>query len=169
MTSRNKIWKSVAAGAVGGLAGAWALNQFQALLSGVSQPAPQTEQPPSQEESDDARVKTAKAISTAVFKHDLTKQEKQWAGPAVHYGFGASLGAIYGALAETVPLTKDGLGTAYGTAVWAIADELAVPAFGLSQPASQAPASAHASAWASHWVFGLTTDLVRRGLLQFTS
>jgi putative membrane protein len=167
--STAKIFKSVAAGALAGLVGAWTMNQFQALLSRLSESNRQPEQPPSEEESDDATMKTAQAISQNVFHHALTREEKKWAGPVVHYGFGASLGAIYGALAETCPITTTGFGTTYGTAVWAVADELAVPAFGLSKPIPETEASSHVSALASHLVYGIATHFARRGLLKLAS
>ena len=160
MSNTNCIVKSVVAGTAGGLIAAFAMNQFQALLSTVSG------QQESNSEDEDATVKTAKAISQTFFSHELTDDEKKWAAPAVHYGLGASLGAVYGALAETVPVTTTGAGTLYGTAVWIGADEIAVPAFGLSKGPSETPLSSHASALASHLVFGLVTGLTRKLILS---
>jgi uncharacterized membrane protein YagU involved in acid resistance len=116
----------------------------------------------SPQEGDDATVKTAKKISTTLFNKQLTQQEKQWAGPAVHYGFGALAGAAYGVLAEVSPSAGIGLGTTFGTALWLAADEIAVPAFGLSGPPSTYPESVHARALASHLVYGVVTDVTRR-------
>ncbi len=168
-TSAGTILKNVAVGAVAGLAGAWAMNQFQVLLSSVSKSDQQPEQQQPDEESDDATVQTAKAISQHLFMHQLTSDEKKWAGPAVHYGMGASTGAVYGALTETFPIAGAGFGTAYGTAVWAAADEIAVPALGLSKPIGETAVSSHVSALASHLVYGVVTDLARRGLLALSS
>ena len=53
--------------------------------------------------------------------------------------------------------------------MWAIADEMVVPALGLSKPISETEASSHASALASHLVYGVVTDLARRGLLALSS
>jgi len=157
--NKPSVATSVIAGAIGGLAGAWMMNQFQALMQVASKPE-KTEQ------GDDATVKTADAISTQVFHHELAKDEKKWAGPAVHYAFGTLTGAIYGALAETVPATRIGYGTAYGTAVWLGADEIGVPAFGLSKPPEKTPMSQHVQALTAHLVYGLTTDLCRRAALK---
>lgn len=168
-TSSETIWKSVAVGAVAGLAGAFAMNQFQSLLSSLSESGRQPPKEESEEASEDATVKTAKAISENVFQHQLTGEEKKWAGPVVHYGFGATVGAAYGALAETSCVATAGLGTGYGTAVWAVADELAVPAFGLSQPIPETETTSHLKALASHLVYGLTLDLTRRLLLKLGS
>lgn len=50
--------------------------------------------------------------------------------------------------------------------MWLGADEIAVPALGLSKPASETPLSAHAQALASHLVFGLVTALTRKLILR---
>jgi uncharacterized membrane protein YagU involved in acid resistance len=110
-------------------------------------------------------VKTAQAISETATGDQLTKEEKKWAGPSVHYGTGAVFGAIYGLLAATVPAMTSGRGLVYGSAVWLVADEIGVPAAGLSGPPTETPASGHANALASHLVYGATTDLVRRPLI----
>src|SRR5215831_9326800 len=47
-------------------------------------------------------------------------------------------------------------------AVWLIADEIIVPALGLSKPPTKYPLSTHASSIASHLVYGMTTEIVRR-------
>ena len=117
-------------------------------------------------ESEDATVKTAEAISLQVLQHELTGEEKKWGGPAVHYSFGTLLGTAYGILAEVVPAASAGYGTAYGSIAWLAADEIAVPALGLSQSPLETPASSHLQALVSHLIYGLTTDLVRRALVK---
>ncbi len=161
--------KSIVAGAAGGLAGAFVMNQFQSFVSSVSEEVARREarpQPPKPGPDESATVKTAKAISERVFHHELSDDEKKWAGPAVHYGFGAALGALYGGLAEASPVFAKGLGTAYGTAVWFGADEVAVPAAGLSGPPTRYPVGVHTQALVSHWIFALAADLTRRAILR---
>ncbi len=156
------VWKSVGAGLLGGLAGAYAMNQFQAVVKAVSS----SEGESREASGDDATVKAAKAISKAAFQHELQDSEKQWAGPAVHYSTGAIAGIIYGALAQSISTACWCAGTLYGTAVWLGADEVAVPMLGLSGPASETPLSGHVNALASHWVYGLVTFTVRKILLK---
>jgi putative membrane protein len=97
-------------------------------------------------------VKTAEKISEQVFDHQLTKLEKKWAGPAVHYTFGTTTGAVYGILAETVPVSRSGHGAEYRSAIWLVADEMMVPALGLSGALPETPASSRIKALASHLV-----------------
>lgn len=176
----SDVLKGLAAGLIGGLIASWTMNQFQALLSKLSeedkksqrgksaqQGGGQGEQKKSQGESkegDDATIKAASAISKGVFDHKLTKSEKKVAGPAVHYAFGTTMGGFYGVMAEVAPIVSVGAGLPFGAAFWLVADEAAVPALGLSKSPTEYPPSTHASALASHFVYGLTTDIVRRAI-----
>jgi uncharacterized membrane protein YagU involved in acid resistance len=72
------------------------------------------------------------------------------------------MGTLYGALAAVLPAATSGFGTAFGTALFALADETAVPVLGLSKPPTEYPLSSHAKALASHLVWGATTEAVRR-------
>jgi putative membrane protein len=157
-------WKGAVAGLAGGLLGAWVMNQFQAGLSKLSRHQERAEgQKPSQsEEGDDATVKAASAISQTLLHHQLTSDEKRVAGPVVHYAFGSLVGGLYGAMAEVVPVTAKAWGVPFGAAVWLGADEVGVPAAGLSQSPEKAPVTTHASALAAHLVYGATADGVRR-------
>ena len=83
-------------------------------------------------------------------------------GPAVHYGFRAFLGAIYGAAVELRPVTSAGFGTAYGAAV---SLEMAMPALGFSPPASEVATPTHLRGFLSHLVFGVSLEALRRLLI----
>jgi uncharacterized membrane protein YagU involved in acid resistance len=74
------------------------------------------------------------------------------------------MGAVYGAMAEITPRATFGAGLPYGTAVFLGADELTVPALGLSKPPKEYPASTHLYGLASHLVYGLSLEMVRRGV-----
>lgn len=164
MANNKCIWASLATGALGGLAGALAMNQFQSLWSAVSKATGDRHnaQQQSKSQDEDATQKTARVLSENVFGHELTRSEKQKAGPAVHFGIGILMGAVYGAAAESLPISRIGRGTVYGAAVWLFADEIAVPAFGLSGSPANTPISTHVNALSSHIVYGFTTDLVKR-------
>lgn len=175
--------KGLLAGVAGGLAAAWVMNQFQTalgkLIEGVDKPhgaqslqqgtpehgvGRELRERGSDEEQDDAAERVANAISIGVFDHELTRGEKRKAGAAVHYAFGVTTGGMYGAAAEFLPGVTTGAGLPFGAFVWATADEGLVPALGLSKSPSEYPPSIHAYALASHLVFGLTAELVRRGV-----
>jgi hypothetical protein len=165
MSSENHaIWKGMAAGAAGGLAASWTMNQFQSLWAAAAKNF-SNGQSGGQKPDEDATVKTARAISRGLLHCDLTKDQKKWAGPVVHYALGTLLGAVYGAFAGKASLARAGFGAAYGSAVWLAADEVAVPAFGLSKSPGETTASSHVQELAAHVVYGVTTDLVRRAIV----
>lgn len=141
------------------------MTQFQSLLAKLSEPEPESrDDQQGEEQADDATVKAASAISERVFHHKLTRREKKVAGPAVHYAFGTGTGSAYGAAVELAPSLAAAAGLPFGGAVWLVADDVAVPALGLSKPPTEFPPSTHVYALASHFVYGATTELVRRAV-----
>jgi putative membrane protein len=168
----TNVLAGVVAGLVGGLVGTWAMSEFQALWS----KAADGHEPPSaggrhdardwQERNEDqnANELAAQAVAKTTIDRPLTREELEVAAPAVHYAFGATMGAVYGGLAEVSPAVRLLGGSGWGTAVWIGGDEIAVPLLGLSRPDTDYPIEAHAQALAAHLVYGVTTELVRRGV-----
>ena len=170
------MWRGVAAGVLGGLAGAWMMNRFQELAASqgngreVDDAAPGAARggrgpQPAQAEghaTDDATARLASAVSEPVLGRPLTTHERVRGGSAVHFAFGAASGAAYGALVELWPAAATGAGLPFGMALWAVADEGLVPAMGLSRGPRTLSAATLAYGFASHLVFGLTTEGVRR-------
>lgn len=169
----RSAWKGMIAGAAGGLAGAWAMNRFQALVwrwaaadgGGGREHRREWDRlqasDPHETEEGDATVEAAERIARGVLGRSLGEREQEVAGPAVHYAFGAVTGALYGAMSEIAPRAKKGFGMPFGTAVWLGANEIAVPALGLTRRPSAYPASMHAVAFGAHVVYGVTAELVR--------
>ena len=171
---QDNAWKGAAAGLVAGLAATWVMTRFQELsgkLAGnhAEERAPQHSAKRGTRESaegngqgEDATVRAAARLSRGLFHHELGKREKEVAGPALHYGFGALTGAVYGALAELTPGVTRGAGAPFGAAVWLAADEITVPALRLSGPPWEYPPLVHARALGAHLVYGLATEGLRR-------
>lgn len=173
------LLKGIMAGIVGGLIGAWAMNEFQGLkknLSGGNE-TPQSEyqqgfqeqgggkdrQPQSiVVQSEPSTVKAARAISEGVFDYELTTSEERQAGRAVHYGVGVGSGAFYGAAAEVFPVSTIAMGLPLGAIVWLLADETAVSMLGLARSPDKYPAASHANSFAAHLVYGVSTEIARR-------
>lgn len=159
-SKRRVIWRDVVAGLVGGLVASWVMNQFQAWLSQVGSASQ-----PSGGEDEDATRKLAQKLARNTIDRPLSKEELAVAGPVVHYSYGTLMGGVYGALAERSGAVRSLGGVTYGTLLWAAGDEVAVPLFGLSRPSAEFPPSTHAQALAAHVVYGMTTEIVRRGVL----
>jgi hypothetical protein len=92
--------KGLLAGAVGGLIACFAMSQFHSAFQNLESS--------DQDKQEDSTVKTASAVSQRIFHHELTPQQKKIAGPAVHYGFGASIATFYGAAVEILPADRMG-------------------------------------------------------------
>jgi len=156
------LFKGLVAGVAGGLLASLVMEQFQALWTKVSQQVQAAEgSKPRPSRAKPTTVKAADAISQQVLGRKVPKKQQKLAGEAVHYAMGTTSAAIYGTLAEYVPLVTVGEGMAFGTAVWLVADESSLPALGLSKPPSKIPLSTHVYAFASHLVYGAVTEVVR--------
>jgi putative membrane protein len=166
------VAKGALAGLAGGIAGTWAMNHFQRWWS----QAVQGQEPQSAAGRHDARDwqelaegRNANEIAAqTIAKHtvgrSLDQRELEVGATMVHFVFGGAMGALYGALWEVSPATRRMGGAAFGIAVWAAADEVAVPLLGLSRPTTEHPPERHAHAFAAHIVFGMTIEIVRRGV-----
>lgn len=120
--------------------------------------------PPQKGNSDNATVKTASALSRAVTGHGFPSECKKLAGNIVHHGFGTAIGATHGLVAERQPKASSVVGLPFSMALRAAVDEAAVPALGLSESPTHTSARAHPRGLARHLVYGVSTDLIRRGL-----
>lgn len=179
---RASVAKGLLAGAVGGLAASCVMNAFQSAWSSLTHgrsrshgaQSLQTGEPRGGDdwprglagerdaaETRDAAERVAAGAAEALAGRELTRAEQDAGGTLVHYLYGTATGAAYGLAAELAPVATTGFGLPFGAAVWLGADELVVPALGLSKPAEDYPLSVHAHAFVSHLVYGLTTELVR--------
>ena len=145
--------RGLAAGIAGGLVASLAMNLFQKAWA-ATLPLPKSSDDP-------ATVKAAQKFSRAATGAYFAQADKEAAGNAVHYLFGAMLGGAYGLIAEYRPEVTTGGGTLFGLGSAAF-DELGVPAAGLSRPPTDFPASTHAYGLASHIVFGAVTEAMRK-------
>jgi Protein of unknown function (DUF1440) len=90
----------------------------------------------------------------------VSQKSAERIGAAMHYGFAIAAGALYAEAATRFPSTRLGRGTAFGTALWLIGDEVAVSALGLEHP-FRTPISSHLSALAAHILYGMIVDSVQ--------
>ncbi|MEG9438949.1 DUF1440 domain-containing protein [Edaphobacter sp. HDX4] len=177
------VFRGVVTGIAAGIAATLIMDQFQKLSSAgqkatekqlrmaqheseeeIERDQQQKEQTAAQQEGSTEKV--ARKVATAAGK-DLQREDKKKAGQAVHYAFGTLMGAVYGVSAELIPEVTTGGGTAYGTLLFLAADEVAVPAFQLSPPPTETPATDHLQHWVAHVVYGGSLELVRSLLRRF--
>lgn len=115
----------------------------------------------SEEESQPATAKAARGIVYAMTWKQLSREDQSKGGSIVHYSFGTLMGGFYGIVAEYSKRVRWANGLAFGTALFFLADEVGVPAFRLSPPPTETPASMHVNAWFWHAVYGTTAETVR--------
>jgi putative membrane protein len=175
--AEKHLVRGIVAGMGAGLAASWAMNVFMSGPGEQLRESLQTEEEKQQEQrqqrqqgesgepKQDATMKAADAIvATATGGQHLSMEGRQKGGPVVHYAFGALVGGLYGGLSEYSEWVRSGFGTMYGTAVFAGADLVAVPALHLSPPLSESKPKTLATPFAAHLVYGVTTELLRRAL-----
>jgi uncharacterized membrane protein YagU involved in acid resistance len=164
--------KGLAAGAIGGLVASWVMGYVHAALGasqqqsgdGNAQAPGRPAQQQQQSSGEDVTVKTAVAVAEKVFHHPLPAEKRKTAGSIVHYAYGALVGGLYGMAAEQWRPARWGEGALFGAAVWVASDEIALPALKLAKGPREYPLKVHAGALASHVVYGVTTEMARRGL-----
>ena len=174
---RPSVLRGIVTGVAAGITATLIMDQFQKLSSAGQKAAEkqiklahgeseweiaheqvQSEQKSQQQEGSTEKVARKAAEATG---NQLDKDSKQKAGQAVHYTFGTLMGVVYGVTSEFLPEVTTGAGTAFGTLLFLAADEVAVPAFRLSAPPNQTPATDHLQHWAAHVVYGGSLELVR--------
>ncbi len=136
--ARN-LGKGVLAGMLGGLIGTIVMSEFQNTMK--------------------AAGKLAEMIGRR-----LSHEQKKKLGAVVHYSFGTLQGGVYGAVAELSEGHGFIAGLTFGAALFVAADEVVVPALGLSPKPMESSISSHLYGLAAHLVYGVTTEVVRRGL-----
>ena len=163
------------AGAAAGIVGSWAMVQFNHLVD-PGTGASDKPGDPYAHRRDDARpndmdgtipdepgsMQAASAVAQPMLGRALDEREKEIAGPVMHYAFGATVGALYGAAAEIDQSATRGAGVPYGVSVWLIADEIGMHAAGFATRPTDYPLSRHAATLGTHIVFGITVEAVRR-------
>jgi putative membrane protein len=92
----------------------------------------------------------------------LTEKQEEVSVQAIHWGFGALVGGVYGALAEYQPVVTGRLGANFGLTLCGITHASALPLMGLTESPENQPAREHVSELVTHAIYGVTTEVVRR-------
>jgi hypothetical protein len=168
--SKGMLVKGMLGGAIGGLAGTWAMNYAQRLWTRAM-----GEDPPEsaggkhdardwQERSEhqNANEIAAQALASPIVGRRLTDDELAIAASVVHYTFGAVVGVLYGAYVEHSRHDRGPSGVSLGATLWFTADEIAMPLLGLSGPTTRRPVEMHLQSFAAHVVYGVVAERIRR-------
>ncbi len=142
---QKSLAKGLIAGLIGGLVGTLAKTLAERMFPPRTHGEPE---PP-------------KVAAERVAGHALDPSTKAIAAEGIHWGFGAAVGAAYGAMAEYYPAATAKEGASFGMALEALTHETALPALGLSTKPEDDSLRGRASEMTSHMVYGVTTEFVR--------
>ena len=150
----------VVKGALAGAAATWVMGLVTSALY-------ERESDAARRREDDARDgKTAFGVAAekaaSAVGRTLDEDERARYGAGLHWALGVGAGAVYGLVRERLPLARAGGGLLYGTAFWAVVDEGANAALGLTPGPAAFPWETHARGLAGHLVFGLMADAALR-------
>jgi putative membrane protein len=147
----RSLWKGIAAGIVGGLVATAA----KTLAEKVYPPRTHGEPEPND------------VLAEKIAGHPLDATTKTIAAEAIHWGFGAGVGAAYGALAEYYPAATAREGANFGMTLMALTHEGVLPAMGLAADPADQTTRERSSEMATHVVFGLVAEVVRGAVRSF--
>ncbi len=147
-TGTGSIWKGALAGLAGGIAGSAA----KILAEKAYPPRLPGEEPP------------PVALVERVAGRPLNASEREASLHAIHWTFGAVAGAVYGALVEMRPQAKAWGGVAFGLTVNKLTHRSLLPKMGIEDPVPQQTMQKRQSEWVTHAVYGVVTEVVRRGV-----
>jgi putative membrane protein len=126
---------AMAAGAIGGLIGAWFKLGWE-----VTWPPRALDRIPEP------------MVLVTMFTHIPTPV---WQSLVIHFAFSIIAGIAYGALVEFFPIVALGAGVAFGLVIWIGAHEVIMPLLGLTPAAWALPASEQGSEFFGHALWGL--------------
>ena len=158
------IVKGAVAGAIAGLAGALAMEQFQAWWSATEKrlaPAQRAGAAKDEPVMASGSVLCRRLRARACERRITCPIPSSRSAAAIPSSIPVAP-AAQDTISAASPTSDTGNGLAFGAALWWIADNTAVPDLGLGTPPDKTPPSTHAYALASHLVYGAVTETVRR-------
>ena len=107
---------------------------------------------------------TMNALQQVGLARRLNPRSRRYATLALHFGYGALVGALYPMLCRRPSGNRLALGAAYGVGIWSASYLGWIPAARLLTPAVHHPAQRNLLMLAAHLVWGSSLSLFQRGL-----
>lgn len=152
MAERQSVVGDMIDGAIAGAVATWVMGQVTTVLY-------ERENKVARQREDDARDgKTAYGVAAEkaarVAGTELSADERDRYGEAIHWLLGIGAGVLYGALKPRSEAASRAGGLLFGAAFWLLMDETVTPALGLTKGPLAFPWQTHARGLAGHLVFG---------------
>ena len=151
VVKEKSLGKALIAGLIGGLVATAAKTFADRMFPSHSHGEPQP----------------SELLAERVAGHDLTPAEKNVTTEAIHWGFGATVGAAYGVIAEYYPAATAREGASFGLALGTLTHQGALPALGLAAEPEKQTFVERTSEMTSHVVYGVVTETVRSFVRRF--
>ncbi len=154
MFGRNQessLIRDMAIGAVAGLAGTFAIEKAFGLMQKFTGESVEGE---GQEPGTHVLAERLHHVVGA----EPTAERKARLGQVIHWSYGASWGALYGALRNRVPALSWGMGVPFGLLFGVLSDEILVTLAGLAPPPREIPTKQHVQMIAGHVVYAAAAD-----------
>lgn len=151
-------------GAIAGAAAVWLMDRVTWALYKGPDPAAESEEAHQNEK--EAQVEGKYAAQAAVAQAsravgiEMSEDGNYRSGQIVHYAMGIAPGILYGIFRDRIPVLRSGRGLLYGAGLFALVDEVVVPALGAASPPMAYPKEAHVRGLIGHLVLGAATDTV---------
>lgn len=181
--SANTVFKHIAAGVAGGIVGTLAMQYYWKTVTSLTGEDPRSltaENAPDtldemsavgqqHEEGEPSTAAVGRKAHETLTGEEPAPEEKTTLSHTVHWTYGSAMGGMYGVLRGPIRGADLSGGAAFGTALWAIGDELMVPLLGLSKGPTAFPMKQHLHRFGAHLVYGSATALTTQALLRGNS
>lgn len=143
-------------GSLAGALGAWMMGQVTEYLYEHENTA--TRQAEDQARGGQSAYARGAERGAQRIRIDLSAEEQQKAGRALHWLLGMGAGALYAVLRRRIDEAGWAHGLGFGTGFWLLVDEGLVAVLGLTPGPAAFPWQTHARGWLGHLTFGLVVD-----------
>jgi hypothetical protein len=156
--TESPLWLDLLFGATAGALGTLAMTPVMGAIEKLQSPSDKRREDEADYE-EDAPTKAAREVARPL---GVRLENPEAAGQVVHWAYGTLWGVGYALIARrfgSIPLLS---GVVLGVALWAIGDELLVPALRLAPKATQFPATTHVKSLGGHVAYGAGLDTAFR-------
>jgi hypothetical protein len=148
----------VVKGALAGAAATWVMGQVTTWL--YENESEDTRRREEQARGGQSAYTNAAAKAADAVGAQLSADQREKAGSAIHWALGAAGGAAYAAMRKQWPGVARLNGLAFGAGFFMVMDELMNPVLGLTPGPGAFPWEAHARGLGGHLAYGLVNELV---------
>lgn len=147
----NTLIRDMTHGAVAGIVGTVVMGEASSLLYRFE--APEKKQQEEEIRNEPPYQTMARRITRDLLNLQLSDEDLALAGQALHWGYGATWGALYGVLRRRVPLLGAAAGAPFGVLFFLIGDEALNTGLKLTPPPQAYPIDAHVRGLVAHLVY----------------